>query len=1516
MKRALFLFLILLLALPLMAQATVVDDGTSCPASAAGGHFWQFVSSQEPNCRHGWIETYRCDLCGKTSTSEYGEPGDHQFGAYQRIEPTCTQYGGTRRVCAVCGFTEEMWEIEPLGHDWVESLQEPTCTQDGYRSSACSRCGERGQYTTISAKGHTPVSLPAVEATCTSAGKTEGSRCSVCGTMLNVQADVPALGHSWDGGTVTKAASCTADGVITFTCSRCGATRTEAIAKTGHTPVTVPGKAASCTANGLTDGQKCSVCGTVIKAQSQIPATGHTWGDWRTEAPGTCVQRGMQVRACSRCGTEEYRYADYGPHDWGEWATVKEPTATEAGLEERVCKNDASHKEQREIPVSAIAAAGNPELWFRAAYDSRSYAVGEQVEIQLTVKNTGDVALAYVSHESPIPAQDSDPLAGLPATLAPGEEWKAPLYVTTASQADKDDPEAQMPGTFSRSFFITYTDGAHPVAEEQFVREQITDADAPKPSLSFTATWAENAGVGKRVEGAIVYADEFVTNTGNCDVYVLATYIGSQSESVEAPHSPGDGLKSDSYRLAPGEMLICHGYHYGVTKSRVEAGEINEPVCYSASYVDREGNWKKITSNGFLVLIPLTYPEGDEPEAPNPSLTLIDEGDCYYKGGAAPEIPTTGDIFDPDDGAFVNYTLINSGNVPLSVFRYCEAENIQNQARDLGVFPSGKSYNNGFGDWTISVIVVPGTGTDDLLGIANVSFYFVGCDPETGEELCRTQTITRSWKVRKPGPAAWEIPEESNMSAKLTEYTSFADPLGYQLGEHWTALLTYRNTGNVDIPSYSVYDPYDGFTGTYGELKTGESNIRGWTHSVITQEDVERGYIYLPPVQITWTDPDSGNERIAFSNSLTLKVISKKGLLLNKVAVNAPVNAQYYTEGEQIEWKITVTNNSDAPYTDVTVTDQGVVVGHFDVIAPGESVTCSPAPTTVTEYDQAVTYITNIASVTGTDENGDTHTENSNIVSVPTSENSSVSLPHTSDPKGAPRPGDPAPGQSETPEHPGSPGGGLDPSGPIHGVSAGATIYKTTAHGPANGDWFALGEAIDYVITVKNIGDVALENVTVTDSLGGFAPIGSAGSIAPGAEQSFPYQHTVTQSDMDKGYVVNSAVAAYTFGGGIPAAPIQSNPVYSKAGENGYIPGEGMPGGDGISSLIPPVESHFDPSKLPAPGPGYTPVIGPDGKPVTTPDGKPIYTDGHGGYIVIGPDGRPILCDEHGTPILDENGNFIYPLGNGPISCEYRLDALGQSEAHFTLHACAEHTAAAQAAETASANGTAEGWKQAGDIWRAEIDKLYQTLYDAADDEAKAALIQDRLTLDTYLDTYEAMRAGDDPAAAQQAVAEMLRLRCAELCAMAHTAPAQLPDSLLGNYARMFGGDSYEVSSREIAALEGSDSPVTERYDAALSRTLGEVVDTVQGTGSAGQANAFVIAQRQWQIALDSIVNAYYKAADKETRKLIAGNRVMLDQVFAARKDLLTLLYENAPQVSEEALMNLYKNAALDASAK
>ena len=64
---------------------------------------------------------------------------------------------------------------------------------------------------------------------------------------------------------------------------------------------TVAGKAATCTATGLTDGEACSTCGKVPTAQEVIPATGHENTTTTTENP-TCTEAGSTTVTCDKCG--------------------------------------------------------------------------------------------------------------------------------------------------------------------------------------------------------------------------------------------------------------------------------------------------------------------------------------------------------------------------------------------------------------------------------------------------------------------------------------------------------------------------------------------------------------------------------------------------------------------------------------------------------------------------------------------------------------------------------------------------------------------------------------------------------------------------------------------------------------------------------------------------------------------------------------------------------------------------------------------------------------------------------------------------------------------------------------------------------------------------------------------------------------------------------------------------------------------------------------------------------------
>ncbi len=103
---------------------------------------------------------------------------------------------------------------------------------------------------------------------------------------------------------VTKEATCSEEGVRTYTCEGCGDSYTEVIEKTAHTEVIDAAEAASCTKDGKTEGSHCGECGYVIKAQQIIPKTEHTYEEEITK-PSTCTEEGIKTLTCTVCGDEK-----------------------------------------------------------------------------------------------------------------------------------------------------------------------------------------------------------------------------------------------------------------------------------------------------------------------------------------------------------------------------------------------------------------------------------------------------------------------------------------------------------------------------------------------------------------------------------------------------------------------------------------------------------------------------------------------------------------------------------------------------------------------------------------------------------------------------------------------------------------------------------------------------------------------------------------------------------------------------------------------------------------------------------------------------------------------------------------------------------------------------------------------------------------------------------------------------------------------------------------------------------
>lgn len=297
------------------------------------GHNYSAEVTKKANCTDDEVITYTCANCGDKYTEVIKAKG-HNYSAEVTKKATCDTDGVKTFTCADCGdvYTEK---LEALGHTYgISEVVKPTCDNDGYTKFTCSVCGD-SYSKVINATGH-KYNDKIVSASCDKGGYTLHT-CENCGDIYKDNFTSP-LGHDYTSQTVKPA--CETDGEKTFTCTRCGDTYTEVI-KTkghvykrtvvaadcetdgytlvecmechdsfkegyvgakGHTIVTDKAVAATCTTAGKTEGSHCSVCGKVIKAQTEIKAKGHVAGDWITDKAAAVGVKGRKHRSCMVCG--------------------------------------------------------------------------------------------------------------------------------------------------------------------------------------------------------------------------------------------------------------------------------------------------------------------------------------------------------------------------------------------------------------------------------------------------------------------------------------------------------------------------------------------------------------------------------------------------------------------------------------------------------------------------------------------------------------------------------------------------------------------------------------------------------------------------------------------------------------------------------------------------------------------------------------------------------------------------------------------------------------------------------------------------------------------------------------------------------------------------------------------------------------------------------------------------------------------------------------------------------------
>ena len=187
---------------------------------ATGHSYGNAVVTKQPTCTAEGTAIKTCTKCNATVTETIPKTS-HKY-ADTVVAPTCTADGYTLHQCSVCGTSYKDNTTKATGHSYGNSVvtKQPTCTSEGTAIKTCTKCNATVTEK-LPAKGHTAVTDKGYSATCTAAGKTDGSHCSVCNTVIKVQTVINATGHKSSGWITDKAASIGVKGSKHKECTVC-----------------------------------------------------------------------------------------------------------------------------------------------------------------------------------------------------------------------------------------------------------------------------------------------------------------------------------------------------------------------------------------------------------------------------------------------------------------------------------------------------------------------------------------------------------------------------------------------------------------------------------------------------------------------------------------------------------------------------------------------------------------------------------------------------------------------------------------------------------------------------------------------------------------------------------------------------------------------------------------------------------------------------------------------------------------------------------------------------------------------------------------------------------------------------------------------------------------------------------------------------------------------------------------------------------------------------------------------
>lgn len=279
---------------------------TNCDTTETASH-----SGGEASCTKKAV----CQVCNQP----YGGYAAHVYDTTKWVKIDDGHHGHKCKNCNAIDTTSK------APHDWNSgTVTTPaTCTTPGVKTFTCGTCSAK-KTEEIPATGH---------AWDTEWSKDNDHHWHKC-KNANCTEIADQAEHSWNEGTVTTPATCTAAGEKTYTCTVCSAKKTEVIPASGHDLVHHEAKAATCTAVGWDAYDTCRRCDYTTYVEKA--ALGHDF----TVPKYDEIQHWYKCANCTAT-TEPVAHTDFtawksnGSGHWHECSTCGYKTAVTAHTPDR-----------------------------------------------------------------------------------------------------------------------------------------------------------------------------------------------------------------------------------------------------------------------------------------------------------------------------------------------------------------------------------------------------------------------------------------------------------------------------------------------------------------------------------------------------------------------------------------------------------------------------------------------------------------------------------------------------------------------------------------------------------------------------------------------------------------------------------------------------------------------------------------------------------------------------------------------------------------------------------------------------------------------------------------------------------------------------------------------------------------------------------------------------------------------------------------------------------------------------